>query len=708
MPAPSRAADEAAPSFVRDVVPVLTKAGCNAGACHGSFQGQGGFRLSLLGFDPAFDHMALTQEARGRRVFAAAPAHSLLLRKPSGQLPHAGGVRLAVESAGYRRLHDWIARGAAGPSADDPRLLGIEVSVSELTLSVGQSQVLRVTARWSDEEERDVSDWALYDTTKDHVAAVGPSGTIQAEGPGRAAVMVRYLDQFAVVEVNVPYGPPAPSESFTPANFIDEHLLATWNTLGLTPAPLADDAEFLRRVYLDLLGTLPTAAEAREFLASTDPQKRARLIDGLLARPEFVDYWALRWGDLLKVHRRGLGNKGLHSTLNWLRDSLRENKPLDQFARELLLAQGNLYSNGAVAYYFIDQTPEDLAETTAQVFLGVRIGCAKCHHHPFEVWSQDDYHGLAAFFAPVQRKDTKEGGAYGGAQSIQLNLAQHAKHPETGQRVLPRLLGRAEPAPADLPDPRTALADWITAGDNPYFSRNLVNRVWGAMLGRGLLEPIDDFRATNPPAHPDLLDALAEDFVRHGFDLKHLIRRIANSRTYQLAADWTPQRDADGTFFTHRVPRRLPAEVLLDAVNQVCGVWETFDKLPAGTRAVALPDPSVPSYFLETFGRPKRTNSCVCERRSQTDLTQVLHLANGAAVQAKIAAPQGRLKKLLDAGASDEAIVEELYLAALSRLPDEMERQTVGELLSEAPSREEGFQDLLWVLLNTAEFAFGH
>ena len=700
-------AQDAGPHFVRDVLPVLTKSGCNSGACHGSFQGRGGFRLSLLGFDPEYDFAALVQEARGRRIFPAAPDHSLILRKPAGLMAHGGGRKLPADTDGYRRLREWIARGALGPSPADPKLLRLEITPRDLELQPGKSQTLKVQAVWSDNLNQDVTAWAVYDSTQEHVASVSPNGDIQATGPGRTAVMIRYLGQFAVVNVSVPYG--AIAGQPTPQhNYIDGHLQATWKKLGLNPAPLVGDGEFLRRVYLDLIGTLPTPDEIRAFHKSTDPGKRTKLVDQLLERSEYVDYWALKWGDLLRAHRRALGEKGLASFSTWLKNSLRGNRGMDQFVRELLLAQGNLYAHGPVAFYFVDQTPEDLAETTAQIFLGIRMQCAKCHHHPFEAWSQEDYYGLAAFFARIQRKDTKEEGRYGGAQSIRMAATGQVKHPGTGQVISPRWLGQTTEKTPDALDPRQPLADWLTSGANPYFARNLVNRTWGYLFGRGLIEPIDDLRATNPPTHPELLEALTKDFVARGFDMKHLLRTICNSRGYQLASELSPTRDADGMFFTHRRPRRLPAEVLLDAVNQAAGVQEKFDKLPPETRAISLADSSISSYFLDTFGKPKRTTTCECERGDRSDLSQVLHLVNSDKLQQKLADPKGRLGLLILAKKTDAEMIEDLYLATLSRGPTAQEQETVRRLLAAAPSRKEGFEDLLWTLLNCAEFVFNH
>ncbi len=740
-------------SFTRDVVPVLTKLGCNSGSCHGSFQGRGGFRLSLLGFDPPADFAAMVSEGRGRRVFPAAPAMSLVLRKPTLQVPHGGGLRLTVDSAAYRILHEWIAQGMPDAGIDSLGVTGLDLSHSAITLKPGAEQALMVQAVWSDGVVSDATSWALFDTTDDRVAVVDAEGKLRAEGHGRAAVTARFMGQVAVATVTVPYPPLAShagwQQHWPPHNFIDELAAEDWQQLGLHPGPLADDAEFVRRAYLDLTGTLPEPQEVSEFLSAEDAGKRARLIDVLLSRPEYVEYWALLWGDLLRAHRRYLGEKGLASFQGWLHEALRENRPADEMVRELLTAQGNLYTNGAAAFYFIDQNPEDLAETTAQVFLGVRLQCARCHHHPFEVWGQEDHRSLAAFFAHVRRKDTKEGGRFGGVQAVSLepsamlaslggaggrsmllstlleSLAAASKTASHGHAAEVGPSAAAASAKADLPavrggpdhrlagqeaqaDVRVQLAHWITSPENPYFARNIVNRYWSYLFGRGLVDPVDDQRASNPPLNPALLDALAADFVRHGYDLKHLLRTICTSRLYQLASELRPERDADGRFLTHRVPRPLAAEVLLDAVNQAAGCTESFQNLPRGTRAIALPDSAVPSEFLDTFGRPPRTTTCACERKQQPDLRRALLLANSAYVHQKVSSAGGRVHTLCQSKQSDRQIVEELFLAALARLPTAEELQTSLALAAEAPTRQQGYEDLLWALINSAEFCFSH
>ena len=704
--------------FTRDVVPALTKAGCNSGACHGSFQGRGGLQFSLLGFDPAFDHEVLTKASRGRRINVSSPGQSLLLQKPTGAIPHGGGRRIAPDSEVAAILRDWISENMPGPRENG--LLGITLHVEPAALVIAPTNEesaaagtqadearLKVVATFADGASHDVTPWASYEIREKMIADVTRTGVVTAHRPGKTAVQVRYLGQVAAVSVSVPYASQVDFE-FPPHNFIDELAAAEWQRLGVRPAPLADDATFLRRVFLDLIGTLPTDDECAKFLSDNSADKRARIIDALLARPEYVDYWSLRWGDLLRAHRRYLGDKGLASFSGWIRQSVRDNKPLDQFAQELLTAQGNLFTNGSVAYYFIDEKVEDLAETTSQVFLGVRMQCTRCHHHPNEVWSQDDYYGLASFFSRLESKDSGQAGSrFGGPKSLRLSAKANPNRKPL-LAVEPRLFGETVPPADATTDPRQQLADWITREDNPYFARNFVNRYWAALLGRGLYEPVDDLRATNPASLPALLDALANDFAGHHYDPQHLLRTICNSRLYQLAPELHPVRDAEGVLFTHRVPRRLSAEVLLDAISQVTGTTETFVGQPPGTRAIALPDPTIASHFLSTFGRPLRNNPCDCARGSAPDLSQALHLANSASLHAKVVSPEGRVAAGLKAGHTDDEMLEELYRSALGRGPTPDERQAVRESLADGTSREEAWQDVLWALINCSEFVFNH
>ena len=703
-------------NFSRDVVPAMTRAGCNAGVCHGSFQGRGGLQLSLLGFDAPFDHEVLTKGSRGRRVSVAAPQKSLLLLKPTGMVPHGGGRRITADSEVAAILQQWIADGAPGPQPDD--LAGLRLTVEPLEITFDplpreagitpvQQRQIRVTASFADGTSRDVTAWALYDVRDKSLAEVSRSGIVTAQRPGKTSASVRYQGQVASITVSIPYSARTEFE-FPVANSIDQIVVDEWKRLGVVPAPLADDATFVRRAFLDLIGTLPTVTEVKSFLDDPRADKRSRLIDSLLVRAEYVDYWSLRWGDLLRAHRRYLGEKGLASFNGWIRQSVRENKPFDKLTRELLTAKGNLFTNGPVAYYFIDEKVEDLAETTSQVFLGVRLQCTKCHHHPNEVWSQQDYYGLAAYFSKLEMKDSgAQGARFGGPKSIRP-VAMENPNRKPQMAVAPKVLTATTTLPTDSADPRQQLADWITHRDNPYFARNFANRTWAALFGQGLVEPVDDLRATNPAVMPQLLDVLAKELADHQFDVKHLLRFICNSRVYQLAPELQSQRDADGMLLTHRVPRRLSAEVLLDAINQVAGTTESFAGQPAGSRAIALPDPSIASLFLTTFGKPARNSPCDCSRSSAPDLSQALHLANSTALQEKIASPTGRLANQLKAGRTDDELTNEFYLATLSRLPTEDERRVIQETLASGISREEAWQDLVWALLNCAEFAFGH
>lgn len=704
--------------FTRDILPALTKAGCNAGACHGSFQGRGGFQLSLLGFDAKFDYDVLAKASRGRRLNPGIPGKSLLLLKPTGGVPHGGGRRIKPDSEVAMLLQEWIASGMPGPQPDDLKGLKLSVEPKELVIppqreedataaNTAATVGLRVTATFGDGSSRDVTSWASYDVREKLIADVTRTGVVTAHRPGKTAVQVKYLGQVAAVGVSVPYAA-SPDFEFPPQNYIDELATVEWKRIHAQPAPLADDVTFLRRVYLDLIGTLPTVEEVRKFLADTNPAKRSLVIDELLARPEYVDYWSLRWGDLLRAHRRYLGDKGLASFSGWIRQAVRENKPLDKMTRELLTAQGNLFTNGPVAYYFIDEKVEELAETTSQVFLGVRMQCTRCHHHPNEVWSQDDYYGLAGFFSRLETKDSGAAGArFGGPKSLRPSAKENSNRKPL-IAAAPRLFGDAVQPTDAASDPRQQLADWITKPDNPFFARNFVNRYWAALMGRGLVEPVDDLRGTNPASMPALFDALAKDFTEHHYDTKHLLRTICNSRVYQLAAELNPQRDLDGQLFTHRVPRRLSAEVLLDAINQVTGATEAFAGQPPGTRAIALPDPTIVSHFLATFGRPLRNNPCECARGFAPDLSQVLHLANSPELHAKIVSPTSRLATGLKAGRTDDEMTDELYLSALGRPPTDGERQAVKESLAEGASREEAWQDVLWALINSSEFVFNH
>ncbi len=702
-----RATAELPVSFVREVVPVLTKAGCNQGACHGAAVGRGGFKLSLLGYDPTFDQKEIVESAEGRRVVLSDPERSILLQKPALVMEHGGGERLPAGSRGYETLRRWLEDGAPEPEAKTLAVTALEVWPTKRVMIPGECQQLAVRAVWGDGPAEDVTATAQFDSLNEGVASVTPGGLVTSRGRGETYVMVRFRGQVAVAQVTLPYArldryPDVPAN-----NFIDEKLIAKWKDLGLTPSPLCTDDEFFRRLNLDAIGTLPAQADVKAFLADKDPDKRKKAIERVLDRAEFVDYWALKWGDLLRINRDALDEKGMWSFYNWVRASLRDNKPLDEFAREIITAEGSTFTDGPANYYRTANNPLDWSETTAQVFLGVRVQCARCHHHPFEKWSQDDYYSLSAFFIRLGTKRSQEFGLFGAETVVYLR--------PTGEQSQPRK-GVVKPHPLDGPDMddpfdrRRKLAEWLTTKDNPFFAKNIVNRFWGYTMGRGLVEPLDDIRATNPASNPELLDALAKDFVEHKYDLKHLLRTIFNSRAYQLSSLKTEGNTADVVNVQHTryTVKRLTAEQLADALDFTTGTREKYQGLPLGTRAIQLPDTRVRSFLLDTFGRPPRQITCECERTTQPNIAQALHLLNGDFLNKKIAAPTGRVEALLKGKTPLPDVVEDLYLVTLARPPQPGETIKALDWIKKAPTEREGVQDLLWVLLNRSEFLFNH
>jgi hypothetical protein len=692
-------------SFENDIIPILTKATCNAGGCHGKAEGQNGFKLSVFGFDPPADHAAITKEARGRRLFLNAPEASLLLLKGSGRVPHGGGKKLDENSLRYRRLARWVTEGAAFGTGDAPPVVSLEVEPSLRALALKGTQQVRVTATDAAGGRRCVTAEAEYESNAPTIAAVDPRGWVQAgEHPGEAAILVRYLGHVAVSRVTLPRPGvtfPRPPE----ANFIDKHVWDKLARLGIPPSDLANDAEFLRRVSLDTIGTLPTAAEARAFLASKDPDKRKKLIDRLLDRPEYADYWAMKWADLLRVDRDAVTPKAAVAMTRWLRREFAENRPFDQFARGVLTARGNTAREGPAAVYVVMHSPEELSRSMAQLFCGVRIACAQCHHHPSARWGQDDYFALAGFFSGVHRKTLP-----GGGTAITDNPGSDLKNPRTGVVQPARALGAV--APVDLAkatDRRTALADWMTGPDNPFFAPAIANRLWAHYFGRGLVEPLDDFRATNPPTNEPLLADLAKHLRDHKYDLKAFTRTLLNSRAYQLASKPLPGNADDAQNFSHAAAKSLPAEVLLDAIGQATGVPEKFNGVPEGTRAIQLWDNRIPSYFFRIFGRPLRASVCECERSNEPSITQALHLMNAPEIADKIRAKGGTAHKLADSAKPPAEVVDELYLTTLARLPTDREKATMLKVFADAgPDRRAAAEDVLWALLNSKEFLFNH
>jgi hypothetical protein len=695
-------------SFSREITPVLTRAGCNQGACHGGQHGRGGFKLSLLGFDPVFDYAQIVQSAEGRRVVLSEPERSILLLKPTLTMEHKGGERFRVTSPSYELLRRWLEDGAPAPTAKDPMVQSLEVWPVRRLMVPGEQQQVLVRALWEDGKRNDVTAFAQFDSLNEAVATVSASGLVTARDRGEAHVMIRFGGQAAIVQITLPYARLEKYPALARNNFIDDKLITRWHDLGLLPSPLCEDEEFFRRIHLDTVGCLPEPGDIKAFLADRSPGKRARAIDRVLQRREFIDFWALKWGDLLRINRDFLQERGMWSFHNWIRAALRDNKPIDQTVREIVTAQGSTFTEGPANFFLTGNSPTDWSETTSQVFLGVRVGCAKCHHHPFEKWSQDDYYGMAAFFVRLGTKSSQEFGIFGGERVVYLRNSGEQIHPRAGRVVPPHPLDGKEMK--DPLDRRVKLAEWLTAPDNPFFARNMVNRFWGYFMGRGLVEPLDDMRVTNPASHPDLLEALARDFAAHKFDLKHLLRTIMNSRAYQLsskAADGN-KADAANTYHARFTVRRLTAEQLADALDFATGTREKYQGLPLGTRATQLPDSKVKSFLLDVFGRPSRQIVCECERTTQPNIAQALHLLNGDFLNKKITAPAGRLEKLLKAKKPWPDAVEELYLVSLGRPPRPAELQQALGWVKKSPTPREGLQDLLWTLLNSREFLFNH
>ena len=606
----------------------------------------------------------------------------------------------------YELFRLWLEQGAPGPDDAEPAVDGLRVYPTSRVLRPGEEQRLVVLAHMGDGSVRDVTDQAKFDSLGEGVATVTPRGVARVERQGETNIMVRYQGHAALARITAPFGSTKPFD-FPAKNVVDARAAAKWRALGLVPSGPCTDAEFLRRVMLDAIGTTPNPEEVEAFLADKASDKRDRLVDRVLDRPEYVDFWTLKWGDLLRVNSEKLGAQGMLAFNLWLRESFRGNKPFDRMIDELVTAQGSIYTYGPANYYRVSKNPEDLAETTAQLFLGVRLQCAKCHHHPFEAYGQDDYYGLAAYFARIKSKGSDEFGLFGREQVVFVNKAGEVNQPRSGKRMTPTPLGAA---PSDDPvDRRRALSRWLTDPKNPWTARNVANRYWGYLMGSGLVNPIDDLRETNPPSNPELLDALASEFVKSGYDLKALMRLILKSRTYGLSALPTPDNRLDSMFFTHYRVKRLTAEQLLDALNASTGTSEKFAQRPAGTRSIALPDTTFKSYFLDTFGRPVRALSCECERGSDPNLSQALHLMNGEIVNRKINAPEGRLTALLkDKSLDDAKLVRTLYLLAFGRPPEPHEVEVASKIIAEAPARPQGAQDLFWGLLNSKEFVFNH
>ncbi|MBX9788408.1 MAG: DUF1549 and DUF1553 domain-containing protein [Pirellulales bacterium] len=697
-------------SFRNHVESVLTRAGCNSGACHGAASGKRGFKLSLRGYDPLRDYTTLTRQSLGRRTVPNDPGRSLILTKPTGAIPHGGGLRFDVNSLEYRVLAEWIAAGAPAPRDDDPKMSRLEILPSQIILAPSDAQQLLALAHFSDGHTEDVTRWTKFTASNATVGDIDDTGLVRVTGHGEGAFTAWYLSQVATATVTSPYDTPVTSEAFTTAprnNLIDEMILDKLKDLNLAPSPQAGDAEFLRRAYLDTIGLLPPADEARAFLADSSPDKRSRVIDGLLTRPEFVDYWAYKWSDLLLVNSEKLPPPAMWSYYNWIRNHVAANTPWDKIARELVTATGSTLENGAANFYVLHQDPLELAETTSIALLGMSINCARCHNHPLEKWTNDQYYAMANLFARVRLKN----GGETANQVLFVGASGDLVQPLTGRPQSPAPLDAPALALEDPTDRRLALADWLTSPENPYFARAIVNRVWANFFGVGLVEAVDDLRLSNPASNPQLHQALARWLAEQSFDLKALMRLILESSTYQRASSPLPENAEDKRFYARYYPRRLMAEVLSDAIAQVAGTTNEYPGYPAGWRALQLPDSNIANYFLQKFGRPDRVITCECERTSEPSMVQVLHLTNGDAINSRLAAKGNHLEQVLSTDAPPQAIVEDLYLRALSRMPSAEESTRLAaeiRLAADDLERRMVVEDLYWSVLSSKEFLFNH
>jgi hypothetical protein len=707
-------------NFGNQVVPIFTKLGCNSGGCHGKASGQNGFKLSLLGFEPEYDYAALVKEARGRRVNSAAPEQSLLLLKASGSIAHGGGKRLDIGSDEYKIIRRWVAAGLPFGRPDDPVVTRISLFPEQSVLPRHSRQQFAVYAHYSDGSVEDITRRAQYDSNDADIATVDGNGLVRTLAlSGEAAIMARYQGQVTTFRTTVPLGVPAPAYTFEPKTVVDRHTGAHWRRLGIVPSAPCTDAEFVRRAYLDITGTLPTPPQVADFVGDSNADKRGGLVDRLLDSPEYSYYFANKWADILRVKRGNQPNRACGTFLfhNWIREAIAGDMPYDQFARAILTAVGDETKSPPTVWYKDLQTPDLFVDNASQIFLGTRLQCAQCHHHPYEKWSQDDYWGLAAFYGRVGTKTFPVPGL--GMQNQQnLRRVLFTKssgtvlNKRTGRPAEMRPLG-GEPIEADSDlDPRKKLADWLVDAKNPFFARAVANRYWAHFFGRGIVDPLDDQRVTNPPSNPELLDALARDVLESQYSLKHLIRTICKSRTYGLSSTPNEFNKNDKQAYSHYYPKRMSAEVLFDAVCQVTGSPAQFGGLPqdqhAPQRAIMLPDESFTSYFLDVFGRPQRISACECERVSEANLAQALHLLNSEEVQGKIARAGGRAEQMAkDPYRTSAEKIEELFLWALGRKPTEKQLELALENLAANPrDKKSAYENIIWALLNTKEFVF--
>lgn len=714
-------------SFRNHVEPVMARFGCSTGACHGALAGKGGFKLSLLGYNPLADHEAITRQARGRRIELADPGQSLLLTKPTAAVRHKGGVRFEVDSREYHALSQWIAAGAPAPTADDARLKRLEVLPQRALLKPGDEYPLLVLAHFTDGRVEDVTDWIRFSATNEAVAKVDPQGKVTIVGYGEGAVTAWYLSRIVIANITVPYPnkiDPAVLAASPRRNFIDDLAIQKLGELRLPPSPRCSDEEFLRRASIDTIGTLPTVAEARAFLADKSPDKRDKLIDSLLTRREFVDYWTYKWSDMMLISGRRMRPPAVKAFYDWIRKNVEKNVPWDEMVCQVVTAQGSTHENGATNFYTLHQLPEEMTENVSQAFLSLSIGCARCHNHPMEKWTNDQYYGMASLFARVRAKgwggDPRNGD---GLRTLYVSDSGELIQPASGKPQPPTPLD-SDPMAADATqDRREYLARWLTAPENPYFARAITNRVWANFFGVGLVEKVDDLRMSNPASNEALLSAAADYLVKHKFDLKMLMRAILQSETYQRSSHPLAENSSETRFYSRYYPRRMMAEVLLDSIGQVTGVPDEFTRIadvdgtaqdtkayPRGTRALQLYDAAVISPFLKTFGRNEREVTCECARTNEPSIVQVLNITNGNSVNEKLAAKKNKLTELLASDQSDIGLLDEIYLGTLARYPTAQERAGLVQILTETrPSeKRQAVEDIYWGILSSREFLFNH
>ncbi len=713
-------------SFRHDVENILTKLNCNSGACHGALAGKGGFRLSLRGYDPEFDHRTITRESLGRRVEYADPSKSLLLTKPTAALPHKGGLRLDPESFDYRILADWIKDGAIAPTSNDPLLERINVSPGLSTLRIADTTGLLVTAHYNDGSTRDVTHWAKFTSTDESIASVDESGQVVVQDSGEGAILVWFGSKVDLARITVPYPNDINLEAFVDAprrNLIDELNLEQLQKLNLPPSPRCDDATFLRRATIDTIGRLPTAEQREQYFAKPETERRDWLIENLLASEDFVDYWTYKWCDLLLINGTKLRPIAVKAYYEWVREAVEKKLPWDQLVREVLTATGSSNENGATNFYALHQSPEEMTENASQAFLGLSIGCAKCHNHPLEKWTNDQYYGMANLFSRVRAKGWGGDGRNGdGIRTVFVATSGELIQPNRGKPQPPAPLDSDPISFDDTSDRREVLADWMTSPDNPYFARSITNRIWKNFFGRGLVEQVDDLRLSNPATNEQLLDATSNYLAEENFHLPQLMRLILQSETYQRTSIALPGNASENKYHSRYYPRRMMAEVLLDSIDQSLSTTTAFNEIAfpgadtqkteyyaEGTRAIQLYDAAVKSYFLKTFGRNPREITCECERSDDPSMVQVLHLSNGDTLNPKLASETNMIASMMKENVSNQQVIEKLFLRALTREPSQSEMEKLESIVTEyGEDRATALQDVAWSILTSSEFTFNH